>query len=152
MAAAIAVGDQVRPKLTSTVAIFGTVNPQPSRYGVAVTAAAGAISALGEDGERVPPTGTLLETSFNRVVAPSVAVRDVWLNKVVQPFSVGAPFSFEYAMKVVDVIGVDVGPTPGVPFIQHRLVCRALKGGGWYELAVSDAPGSAGDPTILTDR
>lgn len=152
--AAIVVGDKVRPKLTSVLAAFGfsfSANPQPSRYGIVVTEAAGAISVLGETGTRIPETGTLLAVSFDRIVAPDAVVRDFWLNTIVQPFSVTTAFTFEYAMKVVDVIAVDVGAGQTVTKL-HRLVCRALKGGGWYELSVASTPPGTTDPTILTYR
>jgi hypothetical protein len=148
----IAVGDKVRPKLTLVGALsFGVIQPQPPRFAVAVTVAAGAISALGEDGSRLPTTGTVLAVSFDRIIDPLAIVRDFWLDKVVEPFSASSAFSFEYAMKVVDVFAVDTGVDPAV-VRDHRILCRFLKGTGWFELQVSSTPGAATDPTILTDR
>jgi len=147
--AAATTNDKVRTRLVKLAdfplptAIFGVfLNPQPTRFGVVVSDSTGDLVVLGEEGQRVPGSGTVKAASLEVVTAPSNAVRDAWVNKIVLPFrSAGPPallYSQEYTAKVVDVINVDDDP---------RLVCRALSSGMWFEIRLF-----VQEPLILGDR
>lgn len=143
---AIAAGDKVRPRLISTEygASETPLAPQAPHFGVVLTAGGGNVVVSGDNGTLVPPTGTLKDASFQRIVAPDTTVRDLWLNKIVLPLG----YSQEYTAKVVDIFAVDTGGQSVVK--EHHIVCRTLSSGMYFDAVV--VGNTVFDPEILTDR
>ena len=146
---AIAAGDKVRPRLISAEYPVNPVTtlalaPQPPHFGFVLTAGGGNVLVSGDNGLLVPPTGTIKDTSLQRIVAPDTTVRDTWLNKIVLPLG----FSQEYTAKVVDIFAVDTGGQTVVK--EHHIVCRTLTSDMYFDAAVVGNP--LLDPEILTDR
>lgn len=122
---AIAVGDRVRPRLTSSTLSASRLNPQPPILGVVTFIVAGApnkiFATVADNGitwtvnaSTLSPAG-VSESSLDQITAPDPTVRDAFIDKVVVGFksAVSDPpdlsdqFASEYIGIVVDVYAVN---------------------------------------------
>lgn len=122
---AIAVGDRVRPKLSSTTLAANRLNPQPPVIGVVTRIVAGSpnsiFATIAENGitwsinaSTLSPNG-VSESSLDQITAPNGTIRDAFIDKVVvgfrsavsDPIDLSEQYSSEYIGIVVDVYNVN---------------------------------------------
>jgi len=144
---AIAVGDRVRPKLTSSTLVAGHLNPQPPVLAVVTRIVAGSpnliIATVADNGITWAINASALATSGVRedaldpITAPDVPTRQAFMDKVVVGLKeasdpsvpdITVQFSNEYVGEVVDVYVVSGGTA--------RVLIRTATG-LYYEMPIT---------------
>ncbi len=145
---AIAVGDRVRPKLTSATLVAGHLNPQPPVLAVVtrIVATEGAdliIATVADNGitwainaSALVPSG-VREDALDLITAPDALTRQAFMDKVVVGLKeasdpsvpdITVQFSNEYVGEVVDVYVVNGGTA--------RVLIRTANG-LYYEMPIT---------------
>jgi hypothetical protein len=126
---AIAVGDRVRPRLSSSALAASRLNPQPPILGVVTRIVAGApnliFATIADNGitwsinaSALSPNG-VSESSLDQITAPDPTIRDAFIDKVVvgfrsaisDPLDLSEQYTSEYIGIVVDVYNVNAVAT-----------------------------------------
>lgn len=106
---AIAVGDRVRPKLTSaTLGTISRLQPQPPKLGTVSRVSGGNVWATFADAGMTLGTAGVLAGALDQITSTSSVTRNALIDQVVVGLKAsGAVYNDAFVGKVVDVYDVD---------------------------------------------